>query len=140
MRKFLFLSFWMFSFCVYANPYDYKVLRVIDGDTVEIEAPFLPIELDQKLLVRIIGVDTPEHGFRAKCMKEYDKAEEAKKFVEEQIKNAKVVKVLFIKWDKYGGRIDGDIILDEERLSYKLLEQGYGVEYDGGKKEKDWCK
>lgn len=139
MRKFLISLFCIIPFCVFANPYDYKVLRVIDGDTVEVEAPFLPIELDQKIHIRIVGVDTPESGGRADCMNEADQAKIAKQFVEDEIKKALKIQVLLMAWDKYGGRIVGDIILDGERLSYKLLEQGYGVEYSGGKKIKDWC-
>lgn len=139
MRKFLILLFITIPFCVFANPYDFKVLRVIDGDTVEVEAPFLPYELDQKIHIRIVGVDTPESGARAKCYEEREEAKAAKDFVEQQIKGALKIEVLLMAWDKYGGRIVGDIILDGERLSYKLLEQGYGVEYSGGTKTKDWC-
>ena len=47
-----------------ANPYDYRVIRVLDGDTVEFDAPFLPKELKQVLKLRIEGVDTPENVSR----------------------------------------------------------------------------
>ena len=33
--------------------YEWKVLRVIDGDTVEIEAPYLPAPLKPKLSIRV---------------------------------------------------------------------------------------
>lgn len=141
MKKFgaLFLLFITACLGVQANPYNYKVLRVIDGDTIEVEAPFLPYELDQKIHIRIVGVDTPESGGRAECFEEREAAKSAKQFVEEEIAKAKEKKILLMAWDKYGGRIVGDIILDGDRLSYKLLEQGYGVEYSGGTKTKDWC-
>ncbi len=48
-----------------AEIYDYKVTRVIDGDTVEFEAPFLPAPLKPVLSLRVLGVDTPEKGGRA---------------------------------------------------------------------------
>ena len=47
--------------------YDWKITRVIDGDTIEVAAPWLPDPLNKKLSIRIFGVDTPEKGFRAKC-------------------------------------------------------------------------
>ena len=40
--------------------YDAKIVRVNDGDTVVIAAPFLPAPLKPELAVRIYGVDTPE--------------------------------------------------------------------------------
>ncbi len=39
--------------------YDAQVLRVSDGDTIVIAAPFLPAPLKPELAVRIYGVDTP---------------------------------------------------------------------------------
>jgi len=116
----------------------YKVLRVIDGDTIEVEALFLPKELKQVLHLRVYGVDTPEKGKLAKCDIERQRSLEAKDFVQREISLSKSYKVLFYKWDKYGGRVLGDIILDGKKLSHILLENGYAVEYDGGKK-KGWC-
>ena len=54
-----------FSCCLHAKThtlYDWKVTRVLDGDTVEVQVDFLPKELGDRLLVRIWGVDTPEKG------------------------------------------------------------------------------
>jgi endonuclease YncB( thermonuclease family) len=47
--------------------YDAQILRVSDGDTIVIAAPFLPQPLKPELAVRIYGVDTPEKGFRGQC-------------------------------------------------------------------------
>ena len=44
--------------------YDAQIIRVTDGDTVVIAAPFLPAPLKPELAVRVYGVDTPEKGFR----------------------------------------------------------------------------
>jgi endonuclease YncB( thermonuclease family) len=44
--------------------YDAQILRVSDGDTIVIAAPFLPQPLKPELAVRIYGVDTPEKGWR----------------------------------------------------------------------------
>ena len=123
-----------------ANTYDYRVLRVIDGDTVKIEVNFLPPELGNHLLLRILHVDTPEKGHLAKCDLERQKSKQATDFVVGAIASAKNVKVEIKKWDKYGGRVLGDLIIDGSRLSEKLLNSGFAVEYNGKKKTKDWCK
>jgi len=119
--------------------YDYKVIRVIDGDTIDIEASFLPPELGKHLKLRIYGIDTPEKGHQAKCNAERKKSEIATKFVEDKIANAKVIKVELRKWDKFGGRVLGDLIIDGYRLSDLLISEDLAVSYDGGRKTKNWC-
>lgn len=128
---------------IYANSpqlYDYKIIRVLDGDTIEIEAPFLPSELKQTLKVRLFGIDTPEKGQRSKCSIENSRSLKAKLFLEEEIARAQVIKVVINEWDKYGGRILGDFILDGERLTTKLIRKGFAIHYDGGTKNFDWCR
>ena len=46
------------------------VLRVVDGDSIKISAPFLPHPLPSTLILRLRGVDTPEVGWRASCSEE----------------------------------------------------------------------
>lgn len=118
--------------------YDYKVLKVIDGDTVEIEAPYLPDPLKKVLSLRLYGIDTPEKGFRAKCAYENMRALKAKLFTEQEISHSNVIKVEIKSWDKYGGRVLGDLILDGTRLTDRLISGGYGVRYYG-KTKPNWC-
>jgi len=49
---------------------DAQIVRVNDGDTVVISAPFLPAPLKPELAVRVFGVDTPEKNHLAKCESE----------------------------------------------------------------------
>lgn len=123
-----------------ANPYDFKVKRVIDGDTVEIDAPFLPKELGNHLSIRVLGVDTPEKGFRAKCELENTKAVVASMFTDNEVHAAKEIKIIIKGWDKYGGRILGDLVLDGIPLSTKLIQKGFAVPYSGKGQKKDWCQ
>ena len=123
-----------------ANPYDYKVRRVIDGDTIQIEAPFLPKELGDHLSVRILGVDTPEKGHRAKCELENTKAVAASMFTDNEVHAAKEIKIIIKGWDKYGGRILGDLVIDGIPLSTKLIQKGFAVPYSGKGQKKDWCQ
>ena len=117
--------------------YDWKVSRVLDGDTVEVIVDFLPKQLGNKLLVRVWGVDTPEKGWRAKSEKEREMGFEATQFTKKEVANAKNIKINVMGWDKYGGRILGDVIVDGHSLREMLLKNGYAREYYGDKKQ-DW--
>ena len=118
--------------------YDFKVLRVIDGDTVEIEADFLPPPLKPTLKLRILGVDTPEKKSRAKCASESRLAEKASMFTQRMISEGLIKKIQIKSWDKYGGRVLGDVIVDGESLKDLLLSKGLAKPYEGGKKI-GWC-
>lgn len=136
MRLFLL----MIAFCCYLQAqtpeqYDWKVTRVLDGDTVEVQVGFLPRELGDKLFLRIWGVDTPEKGWRAKSQKENELGLEATQFTKNRVGNAKNIKIVLITWDKYGGRVLGDLVLDGESLRELLLKNGYAREYYGDKKQ-----
>jgi endonuclease YncB( thermonuclease family) len=119
--------------------YDYKITRVIDGDTVAFVAPFLPQPLKREMSVRVYGVDTPEKGFRAKCDAENKKGLQATEFTKKLLSNAKRTQVVIIDWDKYGGRVLGDIIVDGISLRSLLISSGYARPYFGDAK-KSWCK
>lgn len=119
--------------------YPYRVLRVIDGDTVEVEAPFLPLPLKPVFHLRVAGVDTPERGQRAKCVRERRRAEFAKAYVEKRFAQASTVVIKLQSWDKYGGRVVGAVYLDGVSLAEGLIAGEYAIEYDGGEKSFDWC-
>jgi endonuclease YncB( thermonuclease family) len=128
------------AFCFFATTTQaYEVTRVIDGDTVEIVADFLPDPLHKKLSVRIYTIDTPEKGFRSKCKEENELAQKASKFTSSLVLNPKnKIEVQLFEWDKYGGRVLGEILVNGIPLSILLINKGYAVNYNGGKK-KSWC-
>jgi endonuclease YncB( thermonuclease family) len=119
--------------------YDFPITRIIDGDTVAFEANFLPDPLKQELSIRVYGVDTPEKSWRGKCESEQALGEKASKFTKKLIAEGKVIKVAIYKWDKFGGRVLGDVIIDGKSLRHALIEKGYAREYYGDKKE-SWCE
>lgn len=129
----------LLSTVVQAETYDYPITRVIDGDTVEFKAPFLPAPLKPLLSIRVLGVDTPEKGHRAMCPEEAALGESASKFTKKLVADSKSIQVTILKWDKYGGRVLGDVLLDGKILSEELIKQGYARPYFGDKKE-SWCK
>jgi endonuclease YncB( thermonuclease family) len=121
---------------VYTNV---RPLRVVDGDTVVIPAPYLPPPLEPELAVRIYGVDTPEKGFRAKCAIERRRGEAATRFTEGWLAAAKAPQLVLFGWDKYGGRVLGDFWLpNQTSLRASLLARGLAREYFGETKP-SWC-
>lgn len=127
----------LFPIIAYSEEYDYKILRVIDGDTVTIEAPYLPKPLKSEIALRINGIDTPEKDFRSQCEHENTLAHDATLFTKHIIENAKSYKVEIVDHDKYF-RLLGDIIIDGEKLSTMLIKNNLAVEYHGQTK-KSWC-
>ena len=123
---------------VQAADYSWPVVRVVDGDTVKVDAGAdLPPEL-ASLSVRLRGVDTPEKGRRAKCDAERQAAAAATAFAEEAIRKARSIVVRDPAWGKWGGRVVADLVLDGSSLSSALLETGHARRYDGGRRG-GWC-
>lgn len=118
--------------------YDFPLTRVIDGDTVAFRATFLPAPLHQELSIRVYGVDTPEKGARAKCAIEDQRGRAAAAFTKEQINKSHTHQVIIMAWDKYGGRVLGDILLDGQSLRSLLIQNGVAREYYG-KSKTSWC-
>ena len=119
--------------------YDTKILRVSDGDTIVIEAPFLPAPLKPELAVRIFGVDTPEKGHRAQCPQEDQRAQLASKWTSQLIAQGGKIQVTLYAWDKFGGRVLGDIIVNGQSVRAGLIQNGLAREYYGDAKQ-SWCQ
>ena len=118
--------------------YDAKFTRLVDGDTVAFRADFLPAPLKPELLLRVYGVDTPEKGHRAKCPSEAERGAAASEFTKNAIKNTTKHQIVLYKWDKFGGRVLGDILLDGQSLRAALIANGFAREYYGDAKQ-SWC-
>lgn len=118
--------------------YDFPITRVIDGDTVAFQAPFLPQPLKKELSIRVYGVDTPEKGHRAKCPKENERGQAASAFTKSKIQQAQKRQIVLMDWDKYGGRVLGDVLLDGQSLRMMLIQNGFAREYYGEAKT-SWC-
>lgn len=135
--KYIFLLMAM-TVTVTAQPlYQYEISRVIDGDTVEIVIPNLPKEL-KKIKLRIYGIDSPESGSLAKCDQEKKLGIKAKQYTKEIINNAADIGFTIKGWDKYGGRIIGDLIINGRNFGDLILQEQLARPYYGGKKQ-SWC-
>ncbi len=122
--------------------YDAQILRVTDGDTVVIAAPFLPAPLKPELAIRMYGVDTLEKGHRAQCPSEAQRGEAASAFTKNAINSAAAgggkFQVTMYGWDKFGGRVLGDILINGQSLRAALIANGFAREYYGDAKQ-SWC-
>jgi endonuclease YncB( thermonuclease family) len=143
MKKLLFLLAFL-PFAVFAQKtpqgvtYDAQIVRINDGDTVVIAAPFLPAPLKPELAVRIYGVDTPEKGFRAQCPQEDQRGQMATAFTKQAVAQSQKRQVILYGWDKFGGRVLGDIILNGQSLREMLIANGFARAYFGDAKQ-SWC-
>lgn len=119
--------------------YDVVLTRVIDGDTVAFQANWLPEPLKKELSIRVFGVDTPEKGFRAKCASEDQRGQAATAFTKQLINASTKRQIIMMDWDKYGGRVLGDVLLDGKSLRQQLIANGFAREYYGEAKT-PWCE
>lgn len=138
MKYILLVTAVFFTSSSAANTYNWPVTRVLDGDTVAFRAPWLPDPLKKELSLRIYGVDTPEKGHRAKCPQEDGRGRAASEYTKRMVGAAKVHTVVLKDWDKYGGRVIGDLLLDGVSLRTLLIQNGHAREYYGEAKT-SWC-
>ena len=111
-------------------------IRVYDGDT------FYSDTLDlgwgaslNKPKFRIMGIDTPEKGWRAKTDRERELALKAKAFLKNMIDNS--YEVLVYSEDGRGkyGRWLVEVVCDGINAGDALIEVGLARRYDGGTKD-----
>ena len=112
-----------------------EVLRVIDGDTLEVRAE---IWLDQWIVtrVRLRDIDAPERA--ARCKAEAARAEAARRHLTGLVAEGPVF-LTDLGRDKYGGRVLGHLIAADGRdLGQAMLQQGHARPYAGRSRE-TWC-
>ena len=126
-------------FCLRVDMYQYKckIVKVIDGDTVDIDIDlgFNVIISDQR--VRMLGIDTPES--RTSNLEEKPRGLLSKKKLEEKLPVGAWVKINTTKSDNNDdkfGRILGEFILnDGTNVNNWLIENNYAVAYTGQNKD-----
>jgi endonuclease YncB( thermonuclease family) len=115
----------------------HKFYQVSDGDTVVIAAPFLPAPLKKELAVRVYGVDTPRK--RTSCSNAPVKPEAKPLAFSLKISFKPPSDKWSYGWDKFGGRVLGDIILNGQSLAPHADCQWHAREYYGDAKQ-SWCQ
>jgi endonuclease YncB( thermonuclease family) len=121
------------------------ILRVIDGDTFEIAGHR---SFGEPTIVRVIGLDTPEHDAKAKCPAERAHGDAAKKHAEDlaSLSAGRVWLTGKPHKDKYGRWLfNAALRIDGRRLDWSeaMIHTGYGRIYVRDAKGKlikpDWC-
>lgn len=119
--------------------YKCKVLRVVDGDTVDVDIDLGFGMWMHKERVRMMGIDTPESRTRDKVEKTFGLASKARL---KELLPIGSISVLKTEIDRSGedsrgkfGRVLGDFIVDDKRATEILVEEGHAVAYFGGSKD-----
>jgi micrococcal nuclease len=119
--------------------YDYrvKIVRVIDGDTVDVDIDLGFGTWLKKERVRIMGIDTPESRTRDKVEKKFGLA--AKYRLKELLSKTAILRTQISKKgeDMKGkfGRILGDFEIGERMVTEIMIEEGHAVPYMGQSKD-----
>ena len=124
------------------NEYDVTVLKIVDGDTVDVDIDlgFGVCLKDER--VRIMGIDTPESRTSDRVEDLFGEAAKAR--LKELMKHGgKLITTEDAKGEDMKGkfgRILGDFYVEryegkKERVTDILIEEGHAVAYFGGSKE-----
>ena len=126
--------------------YKCKILRIVDGDTVDIDIDLGFGMWMHKERVRIMGIDTPESRTRDKIEKKFGLLSKAYVKNLMPVGSKQVLKTIIDKSgeDKKGkfGRILGDFFIHDNKtnstikLTEIMIRDGYAVQYDGKSKQK----
>jgi len=119
--------------------YKCKILRIVDGDTVDIDIDLGFGMWMHKERVRMMGIDTPESRTSDKTEKVFGLA--SKERLKEMLPIGST-QILKTEIDKSGedakgkfGRILGDFLIEGKRVSEILIEEGHAVAYHGQSKD-----
>ena len=119
--------------------YKCKILRVVDGDTVDVDIDLGFGMWMHKERVRMMGIDTPESRTRDKVEKAFGLA--SKERLKELLPIGSM-SVLKTEIDRSGedsrgkfGRVLGDFLIEDKRATEILVEEGHAVAYFGGSKD-----
>ena len=119
--------------------YKCKILRVVDGDTVDVDIDLGFGMWMHKERVRMMGIDTPESRTRDRVEKAFGLASKDRLKELLPIGSMSILKTEIDRSgeDKKGkfGRILGDFFIEDKRATDILIEEGHAVAYFGGSKE-----
>jgi len=110
-----------------------RIEEIYDGDTVKIIVLFGDVPV--RLSLRILGIDTPEikHG-EGRLPEEHVSAIKVRDYMRSLFPKS-IAKICIRDWDKYGGRVLGELFLETgENVAEILIHGGWARPYRGEKK------
>lgn len=111
-----------------------QVDRIVDGDTFRATCHPWP-GWSKEAAVRILEIDTPERGWRAKCDAEAELAEQATAAAVELLSGT--VQLAIEGRDNFGRLLAGVILPDGRDYGREMLRRGLAAPY--AEHEKGWC-
>lgn len=118
-----------------------EVVRVIDGDTLEVRV-FLWPGLIAEYAVRVRGIDAPEIRGPG-CEEERVLGEEAKAWVERFYKPGMFVRLENVDRDPFAGRVVADVARYRSdrwlALANELIDRQLAVEWEPTQDDPPWC-
>ena len=113
---------------------DVRVLRIVDGDTVDVDIDLGFGIWMHRERIRVMGIDTPESRTRDLTEKAFGLA--AKEFVKSlmPIGSMQIIKTQKDKTGKFG-RVLGDFIIEDKLLTEHMIENYHAVPYHGENKD-----
>ncbi|MBL4781757.1 MAG: thermonuclease family protein [Porticoccaceae bacterium] len=128
------------------GPYDAQLVRVVDGDTIELGVELWP-GLIQRVNIRLDGINTPEKRINTKKIKDQGKRDRAicekiagvaaTEFTQAFVEKGSIT-VDDVRNGKFTGRVLGNVFVDGNSLADALLASGHARLYGGGKRQ-PWC-
>jgi micrococcal nuclease len=112
---------------------------VVDGDTIDASILILGFDISLSKRIRLAGIDSPES--RTTNLKEKALGLESKEWLKKALEGAKDILIKTEKPDsteKYG-RIIGHLFINDQEtsLNNQMIDEGYALAYEGGKKDMD---
>ncbi len=138
MKTLLIILLLIHADLVAATEYPATLVEVKDGDTVRLAIHVWPGQTITTN-VRVVGIDTPEKGWRAKCPKEAGLGMAATAYTTEFVSGEGQITIRNVKHGKFAGRMLGSVSMSGIDLGQALLAAGLAREYDGGGKRSSWC-
>ena len=113
--------------------YEATLVKVVDGDTVDVDIHLGFNVALSKQRIRIMGIDAPESRTSDPTEKVFGLA--AKSRVKELLNEELLQLVTTDQQHEKFGRILGDFRIGDRLMTDILVEEGYAVRYNGGNKE-----
>lgn len=104
--------------------YTAKVIRVVDGDTIDVEID-LGFDIWHKVRLRLAHIDAYEQNTV--------KGRQATAYLKACLEQDPLVEITTLKTDKYG-RYLAEVFVKGNSINQNLLKIGYAIPYEGGKR------
>jgi endonuclease YncB( thermonuclease family) len=107
------------------------VVRVIDGDTVDLDCLG-----EGRFRARLMGFDTPE-TYNPRCSAEAVLGQAATRRLRALVSDGRQIAAQLGRWDRYERRLV-QLSVDGRDVGARLIAEGLALPYQGGRRP-DWC-